>query len=210
MTTVALATFCVLAMFAVVSVVAAPKELTESIHQIVPRQVQVSVAEDHVWASVRVDIRPVDLGLKSWRRWDLDGDAVLTSSERQALAEHLRSRETEFLSLMVDGLAVPMAEARWRFEGAAATSLGIDVPATLRLETRLNLPMAPGEHRFVLYDRPAKADGIVPIRFSLARGLTLASVSGARAEKMSDRRLEAVVSRASPAVWGSFVRVGPR
>lgn len=187
---------------------AAPKELTESIHEIVPRQVQVAVGADHVWASVRVALSPKDLGLSSWTRWDGDGDGELSADERSPLGAHLRSRETEYLSLMVDGVAVPVAQAKWRFEASPSSNLSVDEPATLRIETRTNLPMTPGEHRFVLYDLPAEIDGIVPIRFSLANGLALGSVNGARAEKRSPRRLEAVVSRASPAVWGSFVREG--
>jgi hypothetical protein len=198
-----------LALFAfVVAASAAPRELTESIHEIVPRQVQVAVAVDHVWASVRLSLRPADLGLSSWVRWDADGDGELSASERSPLALHLRARETEFLALMVDGVAVPMTQAKWRFEASPSASLALDEPATLRIETRENLRMTAGEHRFVLYDRPAEADGIVPIRFSLANGLTLGPVTGARAEKRSPRRLEAVVSRGSPAVWGSFVREG--
>ena len=104
------------------------------------------------------------------------------------------------------GLAVRVSDARSRFEGPPAAPLSLDAAVTIRVETRANILMEPGEHRFVLYDLPSAADGIVPIRFSLARGLTLGSVMGARSEKKSERRLEAVVSRASPAVWGIFVR----
>ncbi len=205
LTVFCLAVLCGVGVFTA-SVSAVPRGLTDSIHQIVPRQVQVAVAEDHVWASVRVSIRPHDLGLPSWRRWDVDGNGVLVKEERVPFAEYLRDRETEYLSLMVDGLAVPVSEARWRFEGADSASLPIEAAATLRFEIRTNMEMGPGEHRFVLYDLPVALDGIVPIRFSLSRGLHLGAVQGARAEKRSERRLEAVVSRASPAVWGSFVR----
>jgi hypothetical protein len=197
--------FLLLGVF-VVAVSAAPRELTESIHQMIPRQVQVAVAADHVWVSVRLELRPADLGLPSWQRWDVDGSGALTVTEQGPLAKHLRARETEFLSLMVDGIAVSLSDARWRFEGPPSAPLALDTAATIRVETRANMLVEPGEHRFVLYDLPSRADGIVPIRFSLARGLTLGRVSGARSEKRSERRLEAVVSRASPAVWGSFVR----
>ena len=207
LTTLSLVLFSALGVFAV-AVSAAPRELTESIHHMVPRQVQVAVAVDHVWASVRLEVRPADLGLPSWKRWDPDGSGVLTVDERGPLAEHLRARETEFLSLMVDGLAVRVSDGRSRFEGPPSAPLSLDAVVTIRVEARANMLMEPGEHRFVLYDLPSGADGIVPIRFSLAHGLTLSSVEGARSEKKSERRLEAVVSRASPAVWGSFVREG--
>jgi len=207
LTALSLALFSALAVLAV-AVSAAPQEFSESIHQMVPRQVQVAIASDHVWASVRLDVRPADLGLSSWQRWDLDGSGALGPSEQGSLAKHLCALQTEFLSLMVDGLAVPLSDARLRFDGPPSAPLALEASATLRVEVRADMLMEPGEHRFVFYDLPSDADGIVPIRFTLARGLTLGRVMGARSEKKSERRLEAVVSRASPAVWGSFVREG--
>tara|TARA_Y100001968_G_scaffold65378_1_gene56152 strand:+ start:438 stop:1028 length:591 start_codon:yes stop_codon:yes gene_type:complete len=184
---------------------AAPPTASAPIHQLVPRQVQVAVAADHIWASVRVELRPADLGLTDWFRWDRDQSAALEPAELAALGLHLRGLETEYLAVMVDGVAVPLVAARVRFAGSPVAALSLTDSVSFRFETRLELALESGAHRVVLYDRPAAADGIVPIRLSLARGLRLANFQGARAERRSQRRLEAVVSRASPAVWGELV-----
>jgi len=186
--------------------VAAPESTAKSIQEMVPRQVQVAVGRDHVWASVRVSLRPSDLGLPSWQRWDRDGDGSLSAAEKDVLAGELRDRETEFLALTVDGHALRLSTARWRWEGEPASAHALGAPVTLRIEARTDLSVGVGEHRYVLYDKPSHADGIVPIRFSLASGMVLGSVSGARAEKRSARRLEAVVSQRAPVVWGTFER----
>jgi hypothetical protein len=190
----------------IASVLAAPESATRSIQEVVPRQVQVAVGNDHVWASVRVSLRPSDLGLSSWQRWDRDDDGSLSASEQDLLAVELRDRETEFLALTVDGQALRLSTARWKWEGPPAAAHALGAAVTLRIEARTELRIEVGEHRYVLYDKPARADGIVPIRFSLASGMVLGAVSGARAEKRSPRRLEAVVSQQAPVVWGTFER----
>jgi len=185
---------------------AAPESMATSIDKMVPRQVQVAVGLDHVWASLRLSLRPADLGLESWQRWDRDGDGALSAAEKQALGAELRDRETEFLSLAVDGQAVRLVDASFRWEAEAAGPHPLDAAVLLRVEARQALKLEVGLHRYVLYDKPALAEGIVPIRFSLARGLLLGEVAGARAERRSPRRLEAVVSNRSPGVWGTFER----
>lgn len=185
---------------------AAPESMATSIHEMVPRQVQVAVGLDHVWASLRLRLQPADLGLDSWRRWDRDGDGALSAAEKQALGAELRDRETEFLSLAVDGQALRLSDANFRWEAQDSAPHPLGAAVVLRVEARQELRVDVGLHRYVLYDKPAAADGIVPIRFSLARGLVLGEVAGARAEKRSPRRLEAVVSTLNPAVWGTFER----
>ena len=72
------------------------------------------------------------------------------------------------------------------------------------------LELEPGLHHFVLYDMPAAEEGIVPFRLSLVRGMRFAEVQGgSRAQRLGDRRLEAVVSRFVPAAWGTFEVEGP-
>ncbi len=190
-----------------VSALAAPEEVGRAVYDMVPRQVQVAVGPDHVWASLRATVKPADLGIQSWQRWDQDRDGSLSAVERDVLAEELRDRETEFLSLLVDGHPVPLSSARWRWQGEPGRSQPLAAAAVLRIEARLELALAAGEHHFVLYDRPASTAGIVPIRFSLAQGMVLGEVVGVRAEKRSPRRLEAVVSHLSPTVWGTFERL---
>jgi hypothetical protein len=167
----------------------------------VPRTVAVSAAADHVFATLTAVVAPSDLGLTSWAQWDLDEDGAISELEGKPLLGALRARELEYLCVAVDGEVVPLA----RMVARSVEPITIDGPVTLRVQGRAALTLEAGEHQFVLYDRPQTEDGIVPIRFAVVPGMQITAAEGARAEQKGARRLEAVVSRFAPAVWGTFV-----
>lgn len=179
------------------------------VHDFVPRNVRVSLALDHVWGSVRSEVVPADVGEESWAPWDRDGDGQLAGAERVALASALRAREVEHLCIAVDGEVLPLSRRPAQLEEPADGPVALDARVVLRVEGRLKIDLAPGEHAFVLYDRPRTLDGVVPFRLSLGRGLTLRSAGGARNEALGPRRLEAVISRFAPATWGTVERPLP-
>jgi hypothetical protein len=171
------------------------------VRDFVPRTVTVSVGTDHVFATLTSVVHPATLGLASWGAWDLDGDGAISEAESKRLLGDLRGRELEYLCIAVDGEVVMLA----RMPAYTDQLITIDGPVTLKVQGRARADLSPGEHRFMLYDRPRTEDGIVPIRFNVVRGMTITGAQGARAELKGPRRLEAVVSRHAPAVWGTFV-----
>ncbi len=178
------------------------------VHDFVPRNVRVSIAPDHVWGSVRSEVAPADVGEESWAPWDRDGDGQLAGSERAALSAALRARELEYLCVAVDGQVLPLLQRPALLEEPLEDPVPLDARVVVRVEGRMDLDLATGEHPFVLYDRPRTLDGVVPFRLSLGRGLAIRSTGGARNEALTPRRLEAVISRFAPAVWGTISRPG--
>ncbi len=177
-----------------------------SVQDLVPRSYQVSVGRDHVFASVRFQVRPVDVGEADWSKWDRNGDGSLDDPEARVLGAQLRDRELEYVCIAIDGEVLPLGRmAASRVEPVEAP-IPLDATIRFRVEGRSNLVLEAGEHRFVLYDRPRTEDGVVPMRLSLVTAMELVSAVGARAETRGNRRLEAVVSRAVPGIWGTFVR----
>ena len=166
----------------------------------------VSVGQDHLWGSLRASVAPGDLGVANWAAWDLDANGALDMRERAGLSGRLREHVAHSVSASVDGrlLAFSRSKLLWTEEGEGGGP-GIDQLLSFRLEARTPLTNRPGEHVFVLYDRPSQ-DRVVPIRFSLAGGMQLVTAHGARWEQRTSRRLEAVVTRVTPGLWGTFVR----
>ena len=183
-----------------------PEEDGGRVHEFVPRNVQVSIALDHVWGSVRSEVAPADVGEQSWASWDQDGDGQLAGDESAALASSLRDRELEHLCVAVDGQVLSLIREPAVREEPTDDVVALDARVVVRVEGRMDLDLAAGWHRFVLYDRPRGLDGVVPFRLSLGRGLTLHSTGGARNEALSPRRVEAVVSMFAPSVWGIVSR----
>ena len=176
------------------------------VHDFVPRNVRVSIALDHVWGAVRAEVVPADVGESSWAAWDRDGDGQLVGPERPRLASALRARELEFLCIAVAGEVLPLLRRPATLEEPAEGPVPLDARVVVRVEGRMKLDLGPGEHPFVLYDRPRGLDGVVPFRLSLGRGLKIRSTGGARNEELTPRRVEAVVSMFAPAVWGTVER----
>lgn len=171
--------------------------------RIVPRRVQVSVGQDHVFVSVRARLSPADLGEPGWARWDRDRDGVVSAAERGPLLASLRAAETEFLSISVAAQVVPVSTLRAAFDADVPDPIPLDAELRFRAEGRMALKVD-GPTAFTLYDRPHGPDGIVPIRMSLVRGLAFVGGTGTRGELRGPRRLEAVASQAAPAMWGAF------
>lgn len=176
------------------------------VHDFVPRNVRLSVALDHVWGSVRSEVTPADVGEESWAAWDRDGDGQLAGPEAVALASSLRARELEDLCVAVDGQVLSLVRMAVTREEPTEEPIALDARVVVRVEGRMKLELGPGDHQFVLYDRPRGLDGVVPFRLSLGRGLQISSSGGARNEALSPRRVEAVVTTFAPAVWGTISR----
>jgi hypothetical protein len=174
------------------------------VHDFVPRNLQVSIAKDHVWGSVRSEVVPADLGEESWARWDRDGDGALIGSEVRALGAHVRALELEYLCIAVDDTVLPLLRMPVKRTAPVEEPVALDARIVFSIEGRAAIDVGPGEHSFVLYDRPRGLDGVVPFRVSLVQGLEFVRSDGARAEAVGDRRLEAVVSMFAPATWGTF------
>ncbi len=177
------------------------------IRALVPRQIQVSLGPKQAWGQVRSRVLPRDLGEASWAKWDKNDDGFLSDLELRPLGLVLRARETDYLCLALAGRPLPFVY--WRPEWVRADGAGppgIDAALELRLEARVSLQLKDGPVHFVLYDRPSDEDGVVPVRFSLAQGLAFGPLqAAARAEMRGERRLEVVLSRAGPALWGEVV-----
>lgn len=171
----------------------------------VPRALQVSVGLDHVWASVRATVRPADLGLPDWSRYDRDGDGVISDLEERVLLRDVRGHTVQYACVALDDVVVPLGTMPIK-RVEPAGPLAADAAVKVRIEGRAAAVLGPGEHAFVLHDRPATAEGVVPIRLSFTKGFSLVGAAGARAERKGARRLESVVSHAAPAVWGTLRR----
>ncbi|MCP4870182.1 MAG: hypothetical protein GY898_15865 [Proteobacteria bacterium] len=175
--------------------------VSAEVRDAVPRTVAVSAAADHVFATFTSVVVPADLGVETWAAHDTDGDGVISEAEAKPMLGAIRAAELEYLCIAVDGTVVPLA----RMVATSPEPITIDGPVTLRVQGRATMTLGAGEHSFVLYDRPRADDGIVPIRFNVVAGMEITGAEGARAEMKGKRRLEAVVSRFAPAVWGTFV-----
>ncbi len=170
---------------------------------VVPRRVQVSVGHDHVFVSLRARLTPEAAQEPSWARWDRDGDGAISASERGPLLSSLRAGETEFLSVSIGSTVLPVGRMTAKFDADLPEPLPLDATLRFRVEGRVAVKPE-GATAFTLYDRPHEAEGIVPIRMSLVRGLAFVSGTGTRGELRGPRRLEAVMSQAAPALWGVF------
>ena len=182
----------------------------QDLDTLVPRQVRVSIGDDHVFVSIRSRVVPSDLGVLDWSRWDRDGDGALRDGEVAGLRADLKRAETEHLCVTIDGVVVPVARLALRIE-EPVEPVGTSAVLMLRIEGKLRTPLAEGAHRFTVYDEPRQLDGVVPIRVAFGRGLRATSGGGARGELRSGgQRVEVVTSKAAPIFWGAFVREDPR
>lgn len=176
----------------------------ERLDDLVPRQLQVSVGRDYVWASVRVRVGPDDLGWADWSGFDRDGSGILERAERKSLVLHLRGVETEYVAVQVDGVPLRFPTFRFRWVGESDEDLALDARIELRFEGRQKLALQPGRHRFVLSDRPRKLDDVVPVRMSLVRGMRFRDARGGPRHELSERRLDTALTAFTPLLWGEF------
>ncbi len=168
------------------------------------RDIRVSVAEDHVFFQLRASAVPADLGRDEWSDFDRDGSGSIDAAERVPLLEALRRHETEYTAFSVG--EQPLLAATFEVVGlGTAEATALDERVTFRVQGRTELAPSADGWPFVFYDRPRAWQGAVPIRLSVARGLHVDGVLGARAELRGPQRLDAVVSNRAPAVWGRVV-----
>ena len=98
--------------------------------------------------------------------FDRDRDGRLAGEERSTAEQWLRVAATHFLSVRIDGKAVPLAEVEAEFRGLEGRG---DPGALLVLSGPLSL--GKGAHRLELTDRHKDAAIAVPVRVTFARGM---------------------------------------
>jgi len=195
--------FVVGALFGLLPASAAPPA-GPSLQDIVPKRIQLSVATDHLFVLTALHVRPKDVGESSWARWDLDHDQKLSPEEQAPLLSHIAD-----VQLLSQAVATARRGVVWgdfsvvRMSGPEAVLL-LNQPLDLKVSGRLPLSETDRERAFVVYAPPRMADGIVPLRLSLAEGMSFVGVAGTRAEQRGPRRIEAVLSRVNPAIWGTI------
>ncbi len=164
------------------------------------REIRVSVVAVPVFVPLQAQAAPEDLEREDWSDFDRDGDGALDAGERVPLLELLRRKETDYTAISVG--EQPVALARFDVTALnASDASSLDATLSFRLQGRLELPST-GDLPFTLYDRPRKWTGAVPVRLSVARGLRVEGVQGARHEQRSPQRLDAVLTNPTPAVFG--------
>ena len=183
---------------------------SKELEEIVPFNVMVSVGPEALFAAVRVQIEPSQLGLASWSNWDEDGDGKLVRKEQEQAAIAVRDRVVPSLRVVLAGRLVPLDSAPVQVLGPKEQLLGVRDRLRLNIATKsrgglkfLGISASKGLS-FLVYAVPLQPDGIVPLRLSLPKNMRLIEATGTRAELQSPQRLEAVTSRATPALWGRF------
>ncbi len=183
---------------------AAAPPAERSLQDIVPKRIQLSVATDHLFAVTALHVRPEDVGESSWARWDGDRDQKLSPQEQVPLLSHIAG-----IQLLSQAVAAARRGVTWgdfsvtRMSESEAVLL-LTQPLDLKISGRLPLAEGSSDRAFVVYAPPRMPDGIVPLRISLAKGMSFVGVAGTRAEQRGPRRIEAVLSRANPAIWGTI------
>lgn len=170
--------------------------------EIVPKRIQVSVAAERIFVATHLHIRPSDLGEVSWSPWDSDKSGKLNEPEIQALIQHVRRANLPSQRLAIGGHLVDWAALPASRSAAPGVPLGLSDPLRLRVSGDVPRKKTLAPEAFVIYAPPRVAGGIVPLRITLGEGARFIGVAGARAELRGPRRIEAVLSRLTPALWG--------
>jgi hypothetical protein len=173
---------------------------------IVPKRIHISVAADHLFGVTELHVWPKDVGADSWARWDRDGDGKLSAPEQRSLFGHILQGNLPSQVVATSRRRVDWGSFAIRRMAKDGAVLSLDQAVDLKISGRLPLARGDRQRAFVVYAPPRSPDGIVPLRISLAEGLTFSEVAGSRAEQRGPRRIEAVLSRASPALWGIIRR----
>lgn len=157
--------------------------------------------------SVRSTVSPALYGQRTWAAFDRDGDGQLTGGELGPLRAELKRRETSTTGISVDGRVVDVSGLTLRIEAPEQGPYPVDAELVLRIEGSVRHDIGVGEHRFVVYDQPTKADGVVPFRVAFGRGLRATGGAGSRGEiRNKGQRVEVATTAQAPILWGTFVR----
>jgi hypothetical protein len=167
--------------------------------EVASRGLSLSIGADHAFASVRATVTPGDVGRSDWREFDRDRSGAVDLVELPELLKTVRGFALEYVCVAVDGAV--LALGRRPAERESDGPVGLTDPLEIRVQGRLPLEAA-GQHRFVIYDRPAEGS-FVPVKLQVARGLRIDEAVGAFAEPKNDRRVQAVLRRHAPALWGT-------
>jgi len=178
-----------------------------SLDNIVPKRIHISVAADHLFGVTELHVWPKDVGDDSWARWDSDGDGKLSAEEQRLLFGHIVQGNLPSQVVATSRRRVDWGSFAIRRMAKDGAALSLDQAVDLKISGRLPLVRGDRERAFVVYAPPRSPDGIVPLRISLAEGMTFSGVAGTRAEQRGPRRIEAVLSRVNPALWGIVLRV---
>lgn len=181
------------------------------LEELVPLNLLVSVGDDRLFGAVRLQIVPAQLGLDSWARWDRDGDGALNRDERMAAAEAVTARVLPSFRVALAGKLLALDRAKPSLLGPKEQLLALDARLLMNVSAKTSLAQSPGavdeaELPFVIYAVPLHMDGIVPLSVRLGSGLQLVGADGTRTEILGPGRLEAVTTRATPALWGRLKR----
>ena len=185
-----------------------PELAAEDVREHVPRTVQVSVGKDHIFGALQVRIEPADLGEKSWARWDRNKSKSLEQSEVRNLIEEARDRNVAILCVSIGGVLIDFSRMAVKLDEPHGRSVSLREAVVFSASGRTEAVLPPGDHFFLLYSLPASVDGIVPVRLRMVAGVDVIRAEGARVELRQTGRLEGVLSRATPALWGQLRR-GP-
>lgn len=186
--------------------VAAGPPAKPALDDIVPKRIHISVAADHLFGVTELHVRPKDVGEGSWARWDSDSDGKLSAQEQTSLFGHIAEGSLPSQAVAIARRRVDWSSSVIRRMAKDGATLSLDEAVDLKISGRLPLSREDRERPFVVYAPPRSPDGIVPLRISLAEGLSFEGVAGTRAEQRGPRRIEAVLSRANPALWGIIRR----
>ena len=184
-----------------------PKLEKRDLEELVPLNLLVSVGDGRFFGAARFQIVPGQLGLDSWARWDRDGDGVLNLEERTAAAGAVAARVLPSFRVALAGKLLPLDKAKPSLLGPREQPLALNGRLLMNVSARTSLSESPAEAQeaelpFLIYAVPLHTDGIVPLSIRLGSALQLLDADGTRTELLGPSRLEAVTTRATPALWG--------
>jgi len=177
----------------------------QELAKMVPTRVQFSVASDQIFLAIQMHVVPQEMGADSWAEWDQDRNGSLDGQEVQALVSQVVAVAMPSHRVAVGGQLMDWRELSAERAVHRESPLGLREPILVKVSGTKGRLGSNEEALFVVYAPPKKGDGIVPLRLSVGAGLQFRDVAGARAEQRGPRRIEAVLSRRSPALWGTVV-----
>jgi hypothetical protein len=182
-----------------------PSSGEQGLAKMVPTRVQLSVASGQIFLAIQLHVTPQALGADSWLEWDRDGNGSLDAQETRSLVSAVAAASLRSHRVALGGQLIDWRDLSLEHTTRGADSLGLREPILVRASGTNGHLSAGEEAPFVVYAPPQEEDGIVPVRLSVGAGLLFRDVAGARAEQRGPRRIEAVLSRRSPALWGTVV-----
>jgi len=177
----------------------------QELAKMVPTRVQLSVASDQLFLAIQMHVVPQEMGADSWAKWDEDRSGSLDTQEVEALVSRVVEIAMPSHRVALGGQLMDWRELSAERAAHRQSPLGLREPILVKVSGTKGRLEPNEEAIFVVYAPPKKVDGIVPLRLSVGAGLQFRDVAGARAEQRGPRRIEAVLSRRSPALWGTVV-----